>query len=246
MPQSVMDHETVTADERDLCARLAKGEGAITAALVAAARRHRLHLLVGAGLSAAERDGPPGSTLVREITIAAALNAWHEEAVRTLLDSLGLANLPALLLKGTGLAYTNLPCTASPAACRRRPPGSPGNTRSMRRDTRLVRVDPSARAELRAGRATTTLREERTRHDRVSPRSSLEDRQPAAVCRRGELRRAPVARRLYPASWMLGAHTRTGGRAVSCVSPPCGASRRCHRAPVVMGHPSPDGTPDAG
>jgi hypothetical protein len=104
-----MDNEAVTADERDLCTRLATGEGAITAALVAAARRHRLHLLVGSGLLAAERDGPPGSTLVREITIAAALNAWHEEAVRTLLDSLGLANLPALLLKGTGLAYTIYP-----------------------------------------------------------------------------------------------------------------------------------------
>jgi Uncharacterised nucleotidyltransferase len=104
-----MDNGTVTADERDLCARLAKGEGAITAALAAAARRHRLHLLVGAGLSDREREDPVGASLARDITIAAALNAWHEEAVRTLLDSLGLANLPLLLLKGTGLAYTIYP-----------------------------------------------------------------------------------------------------------------------------------------
>jgi hypothetical protein len=104
-----MDNETVTADERDLCARLANGEGAITAALVATARRHRLHLLVGAGLSDQEREAPGGASLARDVTIAAALNAWHQETLQQLIEALGLANLPALLLKGTGLAYTIYP-----------------------------------------------------------------------------------------------------------------------------------------
>jgi hypothetical protein len=99
----------VTADERALCARLATGEGAVTAVLAATARRHRLHLLIGAGLSSRERDDPVGASLTRDITIAAALNAWHQETLQQLIEALGLENLPALLLKGTGLAYTIYP-----------------------------------------------------------------------------------------------------------------------------------------
>src|SRR5215208_2877480 len=99
----------VTGDERGLCVRVATGRGAITAGVVAAARRHRLHLLVGARLSASERHSDIGQALLREVTIAAALNGWHEETLRQLLDSLGAANIPALLLKGAGLAYTIYP-----------------------------------------------------------------------------------------------------------------------------------------
>ena len=104
-----MDNDDMTGAERELCDRLATGEGALTEPLVAAARRHRLHLLVGAALSAAEREGDAGSQLARDVTVAAALNGWQEEAVTGLLDALGDANIAALLLKGAGLAYTVYP-----------------------------------------------------------------------------------------------------------------------------------------
>ena len=99
----------MTVAERALCDRLAGGEGVVTRDLAAAARRHRLHLLIGAGLSDREREDPVGASLARDITIAAALNAWHQETLQQLIEALGLESLPALLLKGTGLAYTIYP-----------------------------------------------------------------------------------------------------------------------------------------
>jgi hypothetical protein len=99
----------MTADERALCARVTTGEGALTSGLAAAARRQRLHLLVAAGLSELERRTDVGRSLLRDLTVAVALNAWHEEVLHHLLDALGAANIPALLLKGTGLAYTIYP-----------------------------------------------------------------------------------------------------------------------------------------
>ena len=104
-----VDNGAVTAEERALCVRVATGKGAMTSGLVAAARRHRLHLVVAAGLSDPERHTDVGLSLLRDLTVAAALNAWREEAVRQLLDALGAASIPALLLKGTGLAYTVYP-----------------------------------------------------------------------------------------------------------------------------------------
>jgi hypothetical protein len=68
-----------------------------------------MHLLLAALLSPEERRTPEGTSLVRELTIAAALNAWHEEILRELLDSLAARGVPVLLLKGTGLAYTVYP-----------------------------------------------------------------------------------------------------------------------------------------
>lgn len=99
----------MTADEGRLCARLATRNGELTPGVVAAARRHRLHLLLTAGLSASEKEIALGQSLLRENTIAAALDAWHREALEQLLDCVGRASIPALLLKGTGLAYTLYP-----------------------------------------------------------------------------------------------------------------------------------------
>lgn len=104
-----MDNGAVTADEQALCARFAEGIGTLTAGMVAAARQHRMHLLLAASLSTAERQTPEGTRLARELILAAGLHAWQEEATRDLLDSLGAAGVAALILKGTGLAYTVYP-----------------------------------------------------------------------------------------------------------------------------------------
>jgi hypothetical protein len=68
-----------------------------------------MHLVLATRLSEAERRTPEGVSLARDLTVAAALNAWHEEVVRELLDSLAAGGVPMLLLKGTGLAYTVYP-----------------------------------------------------------------------------------------------------------------------------------------
>jgi hypothetical protein len=101
--------EAVTAEERSLCTRIAGGAEPLTTGLADAARHHRLHLLLAARLSQQERRSLDGVSLVRELTVAAALNAWHEEVLRELLDSLAAGGVPVLLLKGTGLAYTVYP-----------------------------------------------------------------------------------------------------------------------------------------
>ena len=68
-----------------------------------------MHLLLATRVSEEERRTPEGVSLARDLTVAAALNAWHEEVLRELLDSLTAGGVPVLLLKGTGLAYTVYP-----------------------------------------------------------------------------------------------------------------------------------------
>ncbi len=104
-----MDNEAVTAEERGLCSRIAGGAALLTPGLARAARRHRVHLLLATRLSEEERRTHEGVSLARDLTVAAALNGWHEEALRELLDSLVGSNVAVLLLKGTGLAYTVYP-----------------------------------------------------------------------------------------------------------------------------------------
>ncbi len=96
----------VTADERALCERCARGAGRLTDGVCSAARRHRLHLVLASTLSPGERQSPLGRQLARELTLAAGLLAWEDEATRDLLDSLGSAGITALILKGAGLAHT--------------------------------------------------------------------------------------------------------------------------------------------
>lgn len=99
----------VTQAERELCVRIAGGSAPLTQPLCAAARRHRMHLLLAASLSPEERGTPGGKSLLRDLTIAAALDAWHEEIVRELLDDLGSSGMACLVIKGAGLAFTIYP-----------------------------------------------------------------------------------------------------------------------------------------
>jgi Uncharacterised nucleotidyltransferase len=96
----------ISTDERALCARLAAGSGSISPEMIAAARRHRMHLLLAD--SAAPRDCPPDilTDLKRSLVVAAGLDAWHERELRELLDALAEARIDALLFKGAALGYT--------------------------------------------------------------------------------------------------------------------------------------------
>ena len=96
----------MTADERAVCERCATGAGGLTDGVYAAARHHRLHLVLASTVSAEERQSPLGRRLGRELTLAAGLLAWEDEATRDLLDALGSAGIPAVVLKGAGLAHT--------------------------------------------------------------------------------------------------------------------------------------------
>src|SRR3954468_1622741 len=77
----------VTEAERALCERLTGADVAITRELAQAARVHRVHLLVAPSLTAAERTTEEGVRLGRELTIAAALEAWSADETRALLDA---------------------------------------------------------------------------------------------------------------------------------------------------------------
>jgi hypothetical protein len=100
---------TLGAEERALCARLSSGIGSLDSPVLAAARRHRVHLLLAASLTPAERETADGAALGRDLTVASALHAWREDDTRELLDGLGANGISVLLLKGTGVAYTVYP-----------------------------------------------------------------------------------------------------------------------------------------
>ena len=91
--------------ERAVCARLCGGTARLTCGVVAAARRHRVHLLLAATLSSDERADPETADLSRELRTAAALDARCERDLRELLEALAAAGVDALLLKGVGLAH---------------------------------------------------------------------------------------------------------------------------------------------
>jgi hypothetical protein len=95
--------------EQALCARLSAGTGAVTEDMAAAARRHRVHLLLARGLSTDERRTAVGQALVRELTMASALHAWHDASTRELLEALAASEIAVLILKGTGLAHSLYP-----------------------------------------------------------------------------------------------------------------------------------------
>lgn len=91
--------------ERAVCARLCGGGARLTRSAVAAARRHRVHLLLAASLSGDERADPEIADLSRELRTAAALDARCERDLRELLEALAADGVDALLLKGAGLAH---------------------------------------------------------------------------------------------------------------------------------------------
>jgi hypothetical protein len=94
------------SQDRALSDRLVGREGRLTADLIAAAYRHRVHLLVAASLSPQERADPETATLVRELRTAAAFDGRSAEAIAAVLEALASAGVDALLMKGAGLAHT--------------------------------------------------------------------------------------------------------------------------------------------
>jgi hypothetical protein len=101
--------DRIAGAERALCARLTGGRGELTAEVIAAARRHRLHLLLADSLSPAERAEPATTELRRELRQAAALDLRSTDAIAALLDGFAAAGVDALLIKGAGLAHTIYP-----------------------------------------------------------------------------------------------------------------------------------------
>jgi hypothetical protein len=92
--------------ERALCARLTGGRGRLTPDLIAAARRHRVHLLVADSLTTEEIADTGTEELTRELRQAAALDARSAETIAALLDAFERVGVDALLMKGAGLAHT--------------------------------------------------------------------------------------------------------------------------------------------
>jgi hypothetical protein len=91
--------------ERALAARLATGHGIVTAAMVAAARKHRVHLLLGTSFTTGERAAPYAPALVRELRTHAVTYGRREAVLRDLLAALASAQIDALIVKGAALAY---------------------------------------------------------------------------------------------------------------------------------------------
>jgi hypothetical protein len=112
-PATVLDNAVVTggvtgltADERALCERLIGHATPITDAVVAAARRHRVHLLLAASLTAAEREDSQHHDLLRELRTSAVTFVRREALLRDVLARLSGAGIDALVIKGAALAYT--------------------------------------------------------------------------------------------------------------------------------------------
>jgi hypothetical protein len=98
------------ADAEDaLCARLRGEDVPLSPAIVAAARWHRIHLVLAAAARAEELMDPAGAPLLAELRKAEVVEIMRERALRGVLDQLGGEGVDALLLKGAGLAYTLYP-----------------------------------------------------------------------------------------------------------------------------------------
>ncbi len=93
-------------DDRAVCERLLGGRGRLTRDVIAAACRHRVHLLVADSLSVEERSDPEAAELARELRQAAAFDLRSAQAIGDLLEAFAAAGVDALLMKGAGLAHT--------------------------------------------------------------------------------------------------------------------------------------------
>ena len=89
-----------------LCRRLSGQSHAFTPEVIAAARRHRLHLLLAASLSDDEQRLVEAPTLRRELQHAAVLDAHQEQELARLLAACAARGVDTILLKGAALAYT--------------------------------------------------------------------------------------------------------------------------------------------
>jgi putative nucleotidyltransferase-like protein len=97
--------------ERAVCARLTGGRAFLTPEVIAAACRHRVHLLVADSVSAQERADPAVAQLTRELRTAAAMDVRTTETISDVLNGLAAAGIDALVLKGLGLAHSVYPAS---------------------------------------------------------------------------------------------------------------------------------------
>lgn len=96
----------LTSAELALCDRLRGESPTLTPDVIAAARRHRLHLVLAASFSADEAPLAEAQALRRELRHAAALDARQEQELARLLADCAAGGVETVLLKGTALAYT--------------------------------------------------------------------------------------------------------------------------------------------
>lgn len=92
--------------ELALCDRLRGESPTLTPDVIAAARRHRLHLVLAASFSADEAPLADAQALRRELQHAAALDAHQEQELARLLADCAARGVETVLLKGMSLAYT--------------------------------------------------------------------------------------------------------------------------------------------
>jgi Uncharacterised nucleotidyltransferase len=78
----------------------------ISSAMVATARRHRIHLVLAAAAHAAHQTGAAAESLFDELRRAVAVDLMRERTIRGLVEVLAATGVDVLLLKGAGLAYT--------------------------------------------------------------------------------------------------------------------------------------------
>jgi hypothetical protein len=101
---------TPAAAVRATCARLRGEPVLLSAAMIDAAREHRVHLLVAESLSADERhESGAAARLEAELQRQAIVDALRERELRRTLDAFAAAGIQALVLKGAALARTVYP-----------------------------------------------------------------------------------------------------------------------------------------
>lgn len=95
-----------TATHSALCAALKGGDAPISAAVVDAARRHDVHLVLAQLEGGRVQDDGVRAALSADLRKAAIADLLREQILRRLVADLAAAGVDALLLKGSGLAYT--------------------------------------------------------------------------------------------------------------------------------------------
>jgi hypothetical protein len=102
----VRDDPAGTAAHKGLCAALQGGDAPISAAIVDAARRHAIHLVLAHLAGGRVQDDGVRAALSADLRKAAIADLLREQILRRLLADLAAAGVNAVLLKGAGLAYT--------------------------------------------------------------------------------------------------------------------------------------------
>ena len=92
-----------------LCARLRGEDVSISPAMIATARRHRIHLVLATTLRSSELELAAVAALVGDLRQAVVVDLIRERALQGVIDRFARAGVDALLLKGAGLAYAVYP-----------------------------------------------------------------------------------------------------------------------------------------